>query len=280
MDALDTFLQNLERAQKDWSSIQAVFSDHAASRFLYDFITREIGALAEDPGHVVRKSVSQTTFTFINTKDFEYSVRILAPFLGRPHTVKWLGMRQIIAVKGRGSVTINRLTVPLHLDIASFQSGVVIDDVDIVSAADGDVTVTRSSHEIMDIYAVSSPVIVEVLTHRRDGSGLIWTFDQHLKSLYAEQSSATVSRFSNVLELAGATGRPIPDDVYDLALDPSKPHIAVLAIGSMLMSGHPNAFVQLQRAMDSGCKDLNEGAQRLFNFMMTARRDGLHATRN
>ena len=277
MDALETFSRNLQRAQEDWTSVQAIFSDHIASRFLDDFITRELGAFGNDPGHVVPKSVGPANFTFINTADFEYSVRILAPFPALPHPVKWLGMRQIIGVKGAGPVTIRKLRVPPHLNITSFQPGVVIDEVDLISTADREVIASQSLHQLLDIYDVSSPVVVEVLTYRREESGFFWTFDQGLRSLYAEQSSLTVSRFRNVLELAHAAGKPVPDDIYDLALDPSRPHIALLAIRSMLMSGHPEAFVHLQRAMDSGSQDLSQGAQRLFDSMTMAR-DRIHAT--
>jgi hypothetical protein len=277
MDALEIFAENLQRSRDDWSRIQEIFTDHLDSCFLKNFITREIAALGNDAGHVVPKSVGQANFTFINTPDFEYSVRILTPFPARPHPVKWLGMRQIIGVKGSGSATIRKLTVPPHLDIASFQPGVVIDQVETVTAAAGDVIVSQSPHQLLDIYHVASPVIVEVLTHRREDSGLFWTFDPGLKSVYAEQSSLTVSRFRNVLELAHAAGKPIPDDIYDLALDPSRPHAALLAIRSMLMSGHPDAFSQLQRAIDSESEELSQGAQRLFDSMMSAR-GASHAT--
>jgi len=63
-------------------------------------------------------------------------------------------------------------------------------------------------------------------------SGLLWTFDQNLRSVYAEQSSLTVSRFRNVLDLAHAAGKPVPDEIYDLAFDSSRPDIALLAIRS------------------------------------------------
>jgi hypothetical protein len=267
MDALKTLLDNLQLAEGDWASILDVFSDHLAGRFLQDFIRHEIGALAGDTEHVVPNSVGQANFTFINTANFEYSVRILTPFHARPHPVKWLGMRQIIGVKGPGFATIRRLTVPVHLDIASFEPGVVIEEVDSVSAADGNVVLCESPRQILDIHEVSAPVVVEVLTHRQEDPGLLWTFDQGLRSLYAEQASLTLSRFRNVLELAQAAGKPVPDKIYDLALDPSRPHTVLLAIQSMLLTGHPEAFVQLQRAMDSESPELSQGAQRLFDAM-------------
>jgi len=108
----------------------------------------------------------------------------------------------------------------------------------LVSAANGDVLASQSRHQLLDIYDVASPVVVEILTHRRGDSGLLWTFDQNLRSVYAEQSSLTVSRFRNVLDLAHAAGKPVPDEIYDLAFDSSRPDIALLAIRSMFISGH------------------------------------------
>ena len=142
-------------------------------------------------------------------------------------------MREVIGVKGSGSATIRRLTVPPHVDIAAFQPGIVIDTVDHVTVADRDV-VAVNERQILDIHEVLAPVVVEVLTHRQGDPGLLWTFDQRQCSLYAEQASLTLSRFRNVLELARAAGKSVPDDVCELALDPSQPHTALLAIQSML----------------------------------------------
>jgi len=269
VDLLECFSQKLQQAKEDWTVIQAIFSDHIASSFLKDFIIRELGALEDDAGHVVQKCVGPANFTFINTSDFEYSVRILAPFHARPHPVKWLGMRQIMAVKGGGPATISKLKLPAYLNITAFQPNIVIDEVEFVSATDGQVIASQSPHQILDIYEVPFPVVVEVLTYRREDSGILWTFDKDLRSIYAEQSSLTLSRFRNVLELAHSVGKPVPDYIYNLALDPSKPHIALLAIQSMLMSGHPEAFEHLQRAMDSEYQELSQGARHLFDSMMT-----------
>src|SRR5262249_28727597 len=168
MEALETFSRKLQQAQDDWPSVQRVFSDHFRSAFLHDFIKREVGAVADDPGHVVPKSVGPANFTFINTASFEYSVRILAPFPARPHPVKWLGMRQIVGVKGAGPMTVRRLGVPSYLNITYFQPGIAIEDVEFINAADRDVVASASPHEMLDITEVSSPVVVEVLTYRRD----------------------------------------------------------------------------------------------------------------
>jgi hypothetical protein len=267
MDALEAFSCCLREARDDWTSVQLVFSHHVASSFVHDFISRELSALSKTSGHIVRKSVSQTNFTFIDDQDFEYSLRLLVPFPIRPRTFKWLGMRQIIAARGPGSVTIRKLMVPPCHDIAAFQRGVVIEDVGRLCIGAGDVVASQNAHEVLDIEAVLAPAVVEILTYRSDGAGLLWTFDQSMKSVYAEQSSLLLSRVRNVFELAYLTGRPVPDDIYALALDPERPHVALLAIRSMLVSGHPEAFIQLHRAMESESKDLSEGARDLLDLM-------------
>jgi len=134
----------------------------------------------------------------------------------------------------------------------------------------------QSRHQLLDIYDVASPVVVEILTHRRGTPVSCGPSIRTLRSVYAEQSSLTVSRFRNVLDLAHAAGKPVPDEIYDLAFDSSRPDIALLAIRSMFISGHSDAFVRLQGAMDSGSEPLRQGAQRLFD-VMTMGRGGIHA---
>jgi hypothetical protein len=277
MDAIDTLSQNLQGARGDWASIETIFSDHVASHFLNDLIAQEIGSLAKDFGHIVRMSVGQAHLLVVNTADFEYSIRILAPYPRRSHPVKWLGMRQIIGVKVGGPVAIRKLMVPPRININLFEVGVGVDGIDMDVAAEGDVVASQSVHHILDIHEVSSPSIVEVLTQRRSDAELCWIFDHELKSLYAEQSDLTASRLSNVLELAHALGKPIPDDLIYLTLEPSRPYVALLALRSMLVSGHPEAFVQLHRAMESPSETLSQGAQRLFDSMTTTR-GVVHAT--
>ena len=224
-----------------------MFSDHVASRFLNDFIEREICTLTANFEYVVPMGASQTTLMFINTEDFEYSVRILTPFLGT-HPVKWSGMRQIISVKSGGPITIRTITVPPRVNINLFELGAGVDASYTIIAGKGDMVASRTMHDALDIYEVTSHTVIKTLTERRSDSELRWTFDQELRSLYAEQSSATVSRLSNLLELAHAAGKPIPDDLLYLTLESSSPYVALLAIRSMLSSGHPEAFAQLHRA--------------------------------
>ena len=275
--AIEALSRNLHEARGDWSAVQTVFVEHFASNFLNDFITQEVGNLAKNFDHVVRMAVGQKAFIFINTSDFEYSVRILAPYPRRAHAVKWLGMRQIFGIKVGGPLVIRKLMIPPRININFFEPGIDVEGIETVVAARGEFIASQSLHHIMDIDEVPSPSIIEALTVRRDSSELLWTFDREMRSIYAEQSSVTVSRLSNVLDLALALGKPIPDDLLYMTLEPSRPYVALLSLRSMLASGHPDAFVQLQRAIDSRSETLSQGAQRLFDAL-TITRGEVHAT--
>jgi hypothetical protein len=277
MNAIDTLSRNLQAARGDWGSIVTIFSDHVTSHFLNDFIEWEIGTLAKDYGHIVRMGASQGHFLVINSPEFEYSIRILGPLPRRPHPVKWLGMRQVIAVKAGGPVTIGKVMIPPRININLFERGAVVGAREMVVAAEGDIVASQSAHQILDVDQVSSPSVVEILTERRGDVELCWIFDQELRSLYAEQASLTLSRLTNVLELAHALGKTIPDDLLCLILEPSRPYVTILALRSMLASGHPEAFGQLQRAIESPSETLSQGAQRLLDSM-TRPRAALHAS--
>lgn len=264
--ALDLLEDRLSRSS-DWASVRSAFCDHLAGRFLDDLVAGEVKRMGEDPLHQVPYRGGQAHWTLIDTDDFEYSVRMLVRFPAAPRPVKWLGMRQIVGVKGPGLLTVLKLAVPRHLDVASFVPGVAVEEVAMVSGAHGDVILAESPHELLDIHEVASAVVIEVLTYRRDDTGPCWTFDEELRSLYAEQSSLTVSRFKNVLELTHAAGASVPNDIYELMLGQERSDVALLALRSMLLSGHPDAFDALHRAMESGSAERSRGALRLFDAM-------------
>lgn len=279
MDHLEEFLVKVKQAGDDWSAITSAFSDHFASDFLPYFVSQEIRALRNEFEHIVPKSVNQTTFTFVSNEDIEYSVRILMPFPIRPHPIKWLGMRQAIGLKGPGSITVRKLSIRRDSERTASQAGIVVDAIELLKLQKGDIIVGKQRHDVIEIFEVENPTVVEVLTYRRDNDGVIWTFDQNLKSAYGQQSSPLTSRIRNALDLAHTAGTPVPDHIYNLLLDPSHPERALLAIRSMLLSGHPDAFLHLQRAVHSDIPDLNWGARRLFQAM-TQGSDGPYATGN
>jgi len=155
MDAVEALSRNLLRAQGGLVLHPSEYFQtnirRAASCMA--FITSQVGAVGNDSGHVVPNGVGPVEVHLYQiTADFEYSVRILALRPGRPHPVEVAGKwHQIVGVKGPGSLTLRRLTVPPDTDIASFQPGVVLGEADLVSAANGDVLASQSRHQLLDI---------------------------------------------------------------------------------------------------------------------------------
>jgi hypothetical protein len=268
---LDMFAEGLEQNAGDWDSIRALFLDHVSCSFLEAFVTEEICTSAEKAGYIVPSGTGQGSLTFINTPNFEYSVRVVTPFARRAHQVKWLGMPQMIAIKGGGTVVFRTLRVPPQFDIEQFVPNVQIRQCEPYEAHNGDVVVSDDQNEILDLHEVTAPAIIEFLTYRRLAPSLVWTFSPELISLYAEQSSLTASRLRNVLSLAQAAGIQIPDDIYDLALKSNSPQVVLPAIQSMLAGGHAESFPALQRAMESERQSLRKGANELFDALFSGR---------
>ncbi|MEU4674535.1 hypothetical protein AB0F91_42910 [Amycolatopsis sp. NPDC023774] len=247
--------------------------DHAGSEFLTEFVARELLAAAADSDHIVRRGVGQGSFTFVDTPNLEYSVRVVAPFGRRPRTVKWVGMPQMIAVKGPGTLTVRTLAVPTQCDIEQFVAGVQIRECSVRDACEGDVLVNENRHEVLDICEATSPMIAQILTYRRASPNVVWTFTPELVSLYCEQSSLAASRFRNVLQIAHTEGVAVPDDIYELALTSRSPQVALLAIQSMLASGHPYSFAALHCAAESGQHGLREGANSILDHLFSGAGD-------
>ncbi|MGY1503682.1 hypothetical protein ACW4TU_45205 (plasmid) [Streptomyces sp. QTS52] len=271
-EPLENLAESFERNADHWASLGAIFRDHANSDFLSEFLLRELGAAAEDSDHVVRRGVGQASFTFVNTPDLEYSIRIIAPFSQKPRRVKWLGMPQMIAVKGLHTVTVRTLAVPPQCDIEQFVAGIHISESSVQDARDGAVIVTDNRHEIMDICAANGPMIAQILTYRRAAPNLFWTFTPELTSLYCEQSSIAASRFRNVLRIAHETGAAVPEDIYEIALESGSPQVVLTAIQSMLESGHPGSFAALHRAAESDQNGLRNGANAILDDLFAGGR--------
>ncbi|GAA2767458.1 hypothetical protein GCM10010103_65000 [Streptomyces paradoxus] len=269
---LETLIESLERNAEDWASLGAIFLEHAKSDFLAEFIHRELDAAAKDSDHVVRRGVGQASFTLVNTPDFEYSIRILGTFSRKPRMVKWLGMPQIIAVKGPYTLTVRNLEVPSLCDIEQFVAGVQISECSLRDVQQGDILVTENRHRITDICAATGPMIAQILTYRRAAPNLVWTFSPELTSLYCEQSSITASRFRNVMRIAHAAGVVVPNDIYEMALTSHSPQVVLTAIQSMLASGHPDSFTALHSAAASDQPGLREGANAVLDALFSGGR--------
>ncbi|MFC9498445.1 hypothetical protein [Streptomyces sp. NPDC056982] len=271
-DSLETLTESLKRNADDWASLGAIFLEHAKSDFLEEFIRRELGAAAKDSDHIVRRGVGQASFTLVNTPDFEYSIRIVGTFSRTPRMVKWLGMPQMIAVKGPHALTVRNLEVPSLCDIEQFVAGIQLSECSVRDVRQGDVVVTENRHEITDICAATGPMIAQILTYHRAAPNLVWTFTPELASLYCEQSSIAASRFRNVMRIAHAAGVVVPDDIYEMALTSHSPQVVLAAIQSMLASEHPDSFTALHRAAASGQPGLREGADAILDALFSGGR--------
>lgn len=269
--SLAKFAEGLEQSVGNWDSVRALFLDHLRGDFLEHFVSEEICTSADNPDHVVTRGVGQGSFTFINTPNFEYSVRVLSPFHRTGRLVKWAGMPQMIAVRGPGVVVVRTLRVPEQCDIEQFVPNVQISEFTTQEARDGDVVITEDPKKILDIQEVSAPCVVEILTCRHGAPTLVWTFSSELMSLYAEQSSLAASRFRNILLLTQAEALPIPDEIYALALKSGSPQVSLLAIQSMVAAGHPESFSELQHARESEHQWLRRGATELLDALFAAR---------
>jgi hypothetical protein len=266
-DPLEIFAEALEHNVGNWHSAKALFLNVVKSSFLSGFLRQHIQAAADNADHFVPHAVGQSSFTFVDTPHFEYSLRLVSPLAPRAHAVKWLGARQIIMVRTLGTVTVRVLTVPREFDIEKFVPDARIRDVAIGEIRDGEAISSDDTNQILDVHAVTAPTVLEILTYRELPPSLVWTFNAKLLSLYAEQSSLSASRFRNVLALARSENIPIPDDIYDLAVVSNSPQVALFAIESMLSEGHSDAFAALYRATESHNPSLRKGAMELLDAL-------------
>jgi hypothetical protein len=267
LSTIEKFERDLDATRGDWAAVHSLFVTHVRSPFLQRFVQGELQNLSLNPDHVVRKNAGQVSFTLINTADFDYTIRLSCPFPGRPHEVKWRGERQIMSVKGAGGVSIRVLTVPYNIN--HFQAGGRAANVETVTLRPGSFLHSENSNCILDVFEVEVPVIFEVLTIHDQRVELHWTFDEQLTSIFAESSQMTSSRLRNILELARKMGQPVPSAVYDVILTQGNVQAKLLAIQSLLATDGAAGFRELQQAIDSHDAILSEGAQRLFDAVMT-----------
>ena len=276
MSEIETLSEQLDTAWPDATKIRSVFLRHAESDFLPRMICCELQNIAEAPRHVVRNSVGQIGFTLIHSSNFDYTIRLSPRASRRSHSVKWRGERQIIILKGSGTARARLLRVPDYLDINDFRAGEKLDEIAMVSLTSESPVETGSRAEILDIYEVDSPVLIEALTIRDDDVELYWTFDEQLTSRYAE-ASLVASRVQNLLEIAYRAGREVPKDVYDNVLAHGSVQVKLTAIRLLLATDPSSGFEKLQRAIDSDDVRLSTAAQGLLDSLMFRAMD-THAT--
>ncbi|AMP13360.1 hypothetical protein [Collimonas pratensis] len=263
-DPTKQLVERFTRLNGDWNAVANLFVDEFRRGFISRLVSRELGAITRDRRHTITSGVNQYTLTPINLPELEYTTRIMTPFQSRPHIVKWLGMRQIIGMKGKGSVRIRKLRAPASCSIEQFQAGIELEHVDDVMLTNLQHVATGDGRDLLDLDSVTEPSILEILTLKADASPVIWTFGQDLKSTYAEQSSPLVSRFRNVVKLAVAMGRRMPDDIYEKALSSTNTRLALAAMEGMFAERRSDAFATLHEAIESENDALRNGAETLL----------------
>ena len=264
-DTVKELEQKLESAHSDLKLVRSLFRDHVQSGFVSRFVESELYNIKDNPDHLVRRNAGQVSFTLINTVDFDYTIKLVPPFAGRPHAVKWLGEQQILSVQGEGGALVRRLTVP-H-DINDFLAGLLIEEIEMVYLNEREFLESPSPNNILDIYEIKEPVVFEVLTIHNQTVELHWTFDEGLRSVFAESSRMTSSRLQNVLDLAVKMGKRIPDTVYHTIFSQGSTQAKILAIESLLITDSISGFRELYEAIDSTDAALSMGAQRLLDSL-------------
>jgi hypothetical protein len=263
METLENLEKVLQQAIGDYEQIRTLFIGHFRSRFLDQFVAENMNSMAADPDHIVRKNSGQQIFTFINSPHFDYNVRLLPPFRSRRHSIKWLGERQLIGVK-RGTITVRQLYVHGHIN--SFSKDTPIEHKNTVLMEPGAYIETETVNCILDIDAVHSSAVIEVLTIRDPTVQLIWTIDKYLTAQHAELKKNS-SRLQNIFDLAKAMDRKVPPDVYDIVFSRGNAQEKLIAIESLLLTGSERGFLELQSAIDSEDNVLSRDAQDLFDRM-------------
>jgi hypothetical protein len=271
MDAIAILYESLHGSRGDWAEVVKAFNAHLSSGFFENFIEKQLDSTAKDFNYAVHNAVGQTSFLFINSPKFEYSVRLLAPLRAKEHSKRWLGTRQIVAVQAGGPVHFKVHNISEQANINVFVSDIEFKSTLDVIANKGDMITIETGHQVLDVEAVSNAAILEILVERSRAVELHWTFNDRNRSCYAEQASLEISRVSNVLEIAHSLRKVIPDNLLQLTLDPSRPYVALLALRSMFAAGHADSFSELQRAIDSQSETLSQGSQRLLDALLSSK---------
>jgi len=272
VDHIDDLSSRLHDARNDIAAVEALFSAHASSGFLADFVAHHAVAIARDSNHFLAGITSQDSICLINTPSFDYTIRFGRPVGAvQPHPHKWTASTQLIKFQIPGTGSARIFEVPSSAQIDAFEPGVPLRIAKTFRLEDCVDIVKVGPREIFDICESFRPQLAEVLTIRSDAVGLIWTFGPDLISVFAEDSTARSSRLQNVLDLAYAAGHRVPEKVYQCALAQDNPQVRLSAIRSMLRNGHERAFWELHMAIVSTSKALAAGASEILNSMIGSR---------
>jgi hypothetical protein len=275
-DAISAFSDRLHDAT-DFAAVRAAFDEHTSSSFLANFLYAELGAMVANHEHIVRRAAGQVSFTLINSIDFEYTVRLVPPYGARPKRLRWLGERQIVCLRGLGAATARILRAPPDANINDFQPHVLLEELPTRILSDHDTMEVADGHGLIDFVSIDAPMIFEIVTVHVHDVELYWTFDEQRRSAYAELAALSAARLQNIIELAHKMGKQVPDPIYERLVADKNTQIRLLAIQSMLVEQHPDAFLHLHDAIESSNRLLSMGGNAILDALTRrAERAGVH----
>lgn len=272
----DSAIQNLERilneAGNDFDAIARIFIAHTKSNFIEEFILSQLNKMAVNPEHVVTNIARQWQVILINTSHFDYTLQLRVPVVMNQSNIKWMGVSQIISVKGKGSIKVKVLKVPENVNINKFQSGVSLEEIEEIELRNGDSIICKDSYKIIDIIEVNGTVLVESLSVKSDETDFFWTFDNDSKSFMAEASNLMVSRLTTMLNVVTRMKLNVPSTLYEAIFSHGDSNLKLRGIQVMLLEGNHAAFDYLQDAIDSTNDALSSGAQKILDRLTLGQR--------
>lgn len=255
----------------NFPAVESLFTAHTESRFTENFLQGELVKLASDPDYIVRNVIGQTNINVINTNHIDYTIQLRGSFQNNTKQAKWMGISQVISVKGPGSIRVKILQVPAQTDINYFQSGIRYTVVKETELHHGDTISCASTHQILDVVEIRDVVVMEILTIKNPGVNFFWNLDETEGAYMAEASKVTMSRLVNMINVASIVGTCVPDHLYESIFAFGDANVRLKAIQTMLSEGNYAAFDRLQEAIDAPDYTLSEGAQRILDRLVDAK---------
>ena len=259
---LDT---NLKKSSKNIYDLERIFIQHLKSNFIELYINEVILKLRSDTSVASIGIVNRIGANFINNELIDYSIRLLESPLTN-ESVKWLGVKQIFAVKGKGNVRFRILEVPKENKINAFKKGIEYTVLEETILYDGDIISCLDRHKIINILEVSESIILESFTLKDKNTELYWNFDNQKRSNYAECSNPIMSRIESIINLSNKMNYIIPNDMIDYLYCNGNNDIKLKIIKKLLLEKNHCAFDYLESAISSSDPVLSKNSQLILNL--------------
>lgn len=258
------FEEDLLKTNNDYSSIKDFFKKHIQSDFIKTFFEWELSEISKTNKYKPPLIVSNNGANFFRNKQFDYSIRILGPG-NKSENIKWMGTRQILAIKGSGFLEVRILKLPETSNINNFVWGTRYTVLGQKNLQQGEYIFCENENEILDIVEVTSNVLLETLTIKNANVELNWNFDKERKSYMAEYSDPTTSRVMNILDLSILFKTNIDDRIISEIYDSGNSFLKIKLIEYLLSKENHSAFDYLDLAITSTSTFLSEKGKNLLN---------------